>query len=191
MDKSLKILVVDVETTSTNPQRAHILEVGLVSVDLSTGQVDTLVDTLVCPECDEAEWLGCWFMSNSKVDPELVRCAPNFASLRPTIQEQLLALPVTAFNRSYDVQVLFRYQVQVPKRASCLMLACKDILCLPGHYGDYKYPKFSEAWGYFFPDQPFEDKHRAGHDSIHEAKLAVELYRRGLLEVNDAYQVPR
>lgn len=178
-----KILVVDLETTSTNPQRAHILEVGLALVDLATRLIEPLIDTLVCPECDEAEWIDCWFMANSKLDPELIRQAPKFASIKEGLQEHLLALPVTAFNRGYDVSVLVRHQIQVPRRAPCLMLACKDVLCLPGFYGDYKYPKMSEAWGHFFPGEPFQDSHRAGQDAIHGARLAVELYRRGLLKV--------
>ncbi|MFH1088207.1 MAG: exonuclease domain-containing protein [Chloroflexota bacterium] len=185
---SPKILVVDLETTSTNPQRAHILEVGLVSVDLATGLIEPLMDTLVCPESGEEEWLDCWFMANCKLDPELIRRAPKFAAIRQSLQEHLLALPVTAFNRSYDVQVLFRHQVQVPQRAPCLMLTCKDILCLPGRFGDYKYPKFSEAWREFFPEEPFEEKHRAGYDALCEATLALTMYERGLLKFKiDSY----
>ncbi len=185
---SPRILVVDLETTSTNPQYADILEIALVSVDLSDGQVQPIIDTLVCPECDDEEWLECWFMSNSKLDPDLIRRAPKFAAVRGVLQEQANTLPVTAFNRSYDIQVLYRHQVRTLMRAPCLMLTCKDVLCLPGYHGDYKYPKFSEAWSYFFPGQAFEDKHRAGHDATHEAKLAAAMYSRGFLKLNiDSY----
>jgi len=176
-----RFLIVDVETTSTNPQRADILEIGLVSVDPSSRKIDPIIDTLICPECEEEVWLNCWFMTNSRLDPDLIRQAPKFASVREEVQRQVAALPVTAFNLNYDVQVLYRHQVKLPKRVPCLMLTCKDILCLPGYYNDYKYPKFSEAWGHFFPGEPFEEKHRAGHDVLHEARLAVALYERGYL----------
>lgn len=179
---SLNILVVDLETTSINPRQADILEVGLANVDLGSGKIELVSDTLICPESDEEGWLECWFMANSKLDPEVVRQAPKFSSVRKEVQRQVSELPVTAFNLNYDVQVLHRHQVQVPKRAPCLMLVCKDILCLPGYYGDYKYPKFSEAWQYFFPNEPFEEKHRAGYDAIHEARLAIALYERGYLK---------
>jgi hypothetical protein len=38
------------------------------------------------------------------------------------------------------------------------------------------------AWAHFFPGQPFEERHRAGHDVLHEAKLAIALYQSGFLK---------
>ncbi len=181
---STGVLVVDVETTSTNPQRAHILEIGMALADLESGKVDEVGDSLVCPDCPEEEWVNCWFMEHSGLDPQAIRNAPKWEVIRPQVVSWCAVWPVTAFNRSYDVQVLYRHGVPTPMRAPCLMMACKDTLRLRGFYGDYKYPKFSEAWAYFFPDRPFEDKHRAGHDAVCEAELAVEMYRRGVLKLD-------
>jgi len=175
----MNILVVDTETTGVNPQRAHILEVALASVDMATGATELPVDTLINPDCPESEWLGCWFMDHSHLDPAEIRRAPKFAAVKEEIQQHLLEYPVTAFNRSYDHQVLYRHGVRLPKLWPCLMLTCKDILKLPGFRGDYKYPKFGEAWSWFFPGQPFEEKHRAGHDVMHEARLACALFQGG------------
>ncbi len=178
---SPEILVIDLETTSTNPQRADILEVALASANLDTGTIGLLIDTLICPACPEEDWLECWFMVNSKLAPDLIRRAPKFATIRPGLEAHLQRLAVTAFNSGYDLQVLHEHRVHAAHRAPCLMLTCKDILRLPGYYGDWKYPKFSEAWSYFFPDEPFEEKHRAGWDALHEARLAVALYAQGFL----------
>ncbi len=60
---------------------------------------------------------------------------------------------------------------------------CKDILQLPGYYGDYKYPRFSEAWSHFFPGDVFVEKHRAGYDAYKEAMLAIAMFDKGFLKV--------
>ena len=174
----MMILVVDTETDNVKPYLANILEIGMASVDLSSGKIELLFDTLVCPEGPEY-WCSCWFINNSGVDPDLVRHAPKFADIKDGIEAYLSIAPVTAFNLSFDLQVLNKHYVRAPMTWPCLMLTTKNILKLPGHYGDWKFPKFSEAWDYFFPTEPFEEKHRAGHDALHEAKLALALYQRG------------
>ncbi|MDD5700454.1 MAG: exonuclease domain-containing protein [Dehalococcoidales bacterium] len=176
----MKIFVVDTETDNVKPQYANILEIGLASVDLSTGETELLWDTLVHPPGLEW-WCDCWFMQHSRVDPEQVRSAPTMEEMKYGVEAYLSLWPVTAFNLHFDQQVLFRHGVKIPTTWPCLMLTTKDILKLPGRYGDYKYPKFSEAWQYFFPDEPFEEKHRAGHDALAEAKLALALYQRGYI----------
>lgn len=182
MLKTDKLLVVDLETTSTNPQRADILEVALALVDLKKGETSILLDTLIQPDSPQEEWADCWFMEHSALKPDLILQAPKFAGrIKDEIQAACYLGPLTAFNLNYDIQILYRHGIKVYNRAPCLMLTCKDILCLPGYYGDYRYPKFSDTWLYFFPNEPFEAKHRAGHDVLHEAKLAIELYKQGLL----------
>jgi DNA polymerase III epsilon subunit-like protein len=177
----MKLFIVDTETDNANPQVANILEVGIASVDLATGNIELLFDTLVCPpELEGMEgWLDCWFIRTSGVHPDLIRSVPKFVDIKDSIEAYLSIGPVTAFNLSFDLQVLNKHGVRVPQTWPCLMLTTKNILKLPGYYGDWKYPKFSEAYRWFFPKEPFEEKHRAGHDALHEAKLALSLYRRG------------
>ena len=177
---SNQLLIVDTETTSVNPQDANILEIALATVDLDSGQIDFVVDTLVCPECREEVWLNSWFMSHSGLDPDLIRSAPTFSSIRREIQEHVSQLPTTAYNLYYDAGVLYYHQVNLPIRAPCLMLTCADVLKSTG-YGKYKWPKFSEAWAYFFPNDDFKEEHRADYDVLHEAELAVVLYKLGYL----------
>ncbi len=172
------ILVVDTETDSVKPQSANILEIGLASVDLDTGKTDLLWDSFVHPPGLEW-WVDCFFMKNSGIDPDLIRAAPTIEEMEYGVEAYLSLEAVTAFNLYFDREVLFRHGIKIPNTWPCLMLTAKDILKLPGRYGDWKYPKFTEAWDYFFPDTPFEEKHRAGHDALHEAKLAYALYQRG------------
>lgn len=176
---SRTVLVIDLETTSVDPDVAKILEVGLVSLDLDTKQITPVMDTLVQPACPEAQWLGCWFMQNAKLDPDLIRKAPSFESIKLDLQARLDAEPVTAFNRAYDIRVLYRHDVWAPKRAPCLMLAATPILRPPGFHSDYKFPKLSEAWAWYFRHEPFQETHRAGFDAVHEARLAATMYAHG------------
>jgi DNA polymerase III alpha subunit (gram-positive type) len=176
----MRIFVVDVETDSVKPQLANILEIGMASVDLDTGQIELLFDTLVCPPgLDGMEpWLNCWFMQNSHVDPDLIRKAPKLADIKTGIEAYLALGPVTAYNLSFDLAVLNHNGIETHQTWPCLMQTAKFACKIPGKFG-YKLPKFSEAWAFFYPNEPFEEKHRAAYDAMHEAQLALSLSRRG------------
>jgi hypothetical protein len=174
----MQIFIVDVETDNVKPQLANIMEMGMASLDLGTGKIELLFDTLIHPPGLEL-WTDCWFMQHSGVDPELIRKAPAFIDIKTGVEAYLTLGPVTAFNLSFDLQVLKKHDVHAFHTWPCLMLTTKDILKLPGRYGDWKYPKFSEAWSFFFPDTPLEDSQRAGSDALHEATLAFALYQKG------------
>ena len=96
------------------------------------------------------------------------------------------AARVWAFNYQFDALVLGGEYVragkpcpfaQHPEKGNCEMLACKDVLKLPGRYGDYKWPSLAEA-------------HRAAtggdivraHDAMADvrAMLAVHKWRTAL-----------
>ena len=179
MAKSL--LIVDIETDSNHPHHARILEIAVARLNLGTGQVELRMDTFVRPDCAEDKWSGCWFMENSGVPAELIRQAPAFDSVRPRFETEMQH-PITAYNTEFDFTVLARHGVDIPEPWPWLMLACTPILRLPGSYGDYKWPKFSEAWRHFFPRERLADAHRAGPDAVNEAKLAFALYKGGYLK---------
>ena len=127
----MMIMVVDTETDNVKPYLANILEIGMASVDLSSGKIELLFDTLVCPEGPEY-WCSCWFMNNSGVDPDLVRHAPKFADIKDGIEAYLSIAPVTAFNLSFDLQVLNKHYVRAPMTWPCLMLTTKTSSSCPG-----------------------------------------------------------
>ncbi len=175
----MKIVVVDTETTSTDPGVANIMEVGIATADLHSGEVNLLMDSLVCPDCPEDLWRTCWFMEHARLDPRKILGAPRFEEIAPLIDRCFAVGPVTAFNLGYDWQVLKRHGVTPSLVLPCLMLLTKDILKLHGRYDDWKYPKFAEAWEYFFPNEPLEENHRAGHHAMHAARMALALYYAG------------
>jgi hypothetical protein len=179
-----KLLIVDIETNSLSVQNAHILELALANLNLQTGKVDLVIDTLVQPDCSEENWRECWFIENSGVRVEEIRRASTFNMIRSQIEHEFKH-PITAYNTEFDFNILIRHGVMIPQPWPCLMRTCTPILKLPGSYGDYKYPKFTEAWHYFFPSERLVETHRAGPDAVNEARLAFELYKGGYLNAPD------
>ena len=175
-----ELLIIDTETDSVRPEVANILELAMAKLNLESGEIEIIFDSLIRPESSN-DWRDCWFMDNSHIPQTTIEQAPIFSEVKEQFAK-LLTAPVTAFNISYDRTVLRRHGIALVNLWPCLMLTCKPILKLPGYYNDYKYPKFSEAWRYFFPQEPFEEKHRAGWDVSHEAALAFALYQKGYLK---------
>jgi DNA polymerase-3 subunit epsilon len=86
---------------------------------------------------------------------------------------------LVAFNMVYDESVIvgecWRSSMPHPFRLGnkfCAMLACKDILKLPGKVrGDYKWPKLTEAHRHFF-NSDFD----GAHDAMAEVRATMKIY---------------
>ncbi|CAG36246.1 3'-5' exonuclease [Desulfotalea psychrophila] len=181
-----EILIIDIETTNFLKEGGSIVEVGMVALDLESGVTKIIFDSL----CREKILTGRhreppfgWIFKNSDLTVEEVREAPDFDSLRAEIQSIINAYPLgaTAYNRSFDFDFLESRSLSFPKKLPCPMLLCTDICKIPSpyRYKDYKWPKVEEAWDYFFPDHPYDEKHRGADDALHEAKIVYELYKQG------------
>lgn len=184
-----KILIIDIETTGFQKQGGSIVEVGIVSLDLSTGNVDTVFNT-VCQEASlndqhfEAP-MG-WIFRNSTLTAEEVRQAPMLHDLIPEIQAIIDKHPLgaTAYNRSFDFDFLESRGIRFGKKLPCPMLLATPICKLyPLRYGSYKWPKVEEAWAKFFPNEEYVELHRGADDALHEAQIVYELHRRGVFVV--------
>jgi DNA polymerase III subunit epsilon len=79
-----------------------------------------------------------------------------------------------AHNTAFDLQIIERslkfHNVNFvkPRKIYCTMMMAKDVLQLPGEYGDYKYPKLQETFEHFF---------HGGKQEYHDALLDVTLCR--------------
>jgi Exonuclease len=177
----MKILIVDTETDSPKPQEAQMLQCAIARLDLDTGETKLVFDSFIRPQGGNG-WRNCWFLTNANIPEAVIEAAPPFSQVKAQVEEILQTAPVTAYNLAYDLQVLYRagcFREQRPNVWPCLMLTCTPICKLPGKYGDRKYPKFIEAYSRFFPNEHFEEKHRAGYDVMQEAKLAYALDQKG------------
>jgi DNA polymerase III epsilon subunit-like protein len=187
----MKILVIDIETTGFMNQGGSIVEVGMVELNLTSGAITTVFESL----CREAilsarhreEPMG-WIFRNSSLTVEMVRQAPPMEELLPRIQEVINRYPLgaTAYNRSFDFDFLESRGLHIPVKLPCPMLLATPICKLPPKFpgkGEYKWPSVEEAWNHLFPSISYVEKHRGADDARHEAKIILALYGLGIFTV--------
>ncbi len=183
-----KILVLDIETTGFLNQGAKIVELGMVELDLSNGNITPLFDSLINePGFDHrhAEYPFGWIFQNSDLTIEEVHAAPSLESLRTEIQELLDQYPATAYNKAFDFDFLRDRGFSI-QELDCPMKLATPICKLPHFNGrsGYKWPKVEEAWEYFFGNTGYVEAHRGLDDAKHEAEIVFALYKLGKFRVN-------
>ncbi len=175
------VAVIDIETTGLDPINDLILEIGIVELNLLTGETKILFDRYVKELSFGEEHRDSWIFKNSDIKFEDIENAPLFESLKNEIAEIFSKYRVTAFNKSFDLGFLKARGINIPKELPCIMQTATNICRIPSPYrrSGYKWPKCQEAWDFFFPNSDYIEKHRAADDAIHEAKILFELFRRG------------
>jgi len=176
--------IVDIETTGFFDKGGLIVEIGIVSLDIDTGEVLPVFSSVVKEEGFSerhlAEPYG-WIFQNSDLTYDEVINSPNLEDLLPQIQEicDSFEYGLTAFNKKFDFTYLKDRGLSF-KELSCIMLRATPIVNLPPNFGytEPKWPTVEEAWAYFFPDRPYEEKHRALDDALHEAEIAYQIIQK-------------
>jgi len=179
----LDVAIIDLETTGLDPIYDLILEIGIVELNLLTGETRVLFDSVVKELTFGEEYRNSWIFENSDLTFEVVQNAPLFDDIIPDIQDILTKYSVTAFNKSFDLGFLKARGYKFPTELHCIMLSSTNICKIPHRNGGtgYKWPKAQEAWDYFFPNSDYIEKHRAADDAVHEANILFEMINRGLL----------
>lgn len=181
------ILIVDIETTGFLNQGGSIVEIGIVSLDLRTGDIELVFDSLLKEAFLSArhhhEPYG-WIFKNSTLTIEEVRNARPGSIVLAEVQEVLNKHPLgaTAYNKKFDFDFLRNRGLKI-KDLPCPMHLSTNILKIPGRYTGYKWPSAQEAYDYFFPDNDYTELHRGADDAYHEAKIVWELYKMGVFKV--------
>jgi DNA polymerase III epsilon subunit-like protein len=184
--EAMKILIVDIETSGFSYQKDVIFEIGIVSLCLESGQIETLFDSCLREPHLSARHRDAWIFSNSDLTPDMIRTAPTMEDIRPKVQAIFDAYSgMTAFNRQFDFGFLRSRNFTTPKELPCPMILSTDILKLPPKkgYPGYKWPSAQEAWDYYFPDSPYKEKHRGADDARIEAGIVYEMYKRGEYQI--------
>lgn len=177
-----KIAVIDIETTDLKPHNGLIVEIGIVELNLKTGDIKVILDTHVKELGFGIKHRDSWIFENSEMLFEDVEGAPPLNSLKYRIQEILNQYRITAFNKSFDLGFLKSRGFKVHEELPCIMLTATDIIKIEREWG-YKWPSAQEAWDYFFPNTDYKEKHRATDDAIHEAQILYEIYQRGFISL--------
>lgn len=184
----MRILILDIETTGFLNEGGKIVEVGIVELDLETGNKKILFDEVTHEKgitLEEVE--KSWIINNSSLTVNDVRHSKRLDLLKPQIQEIIDAYPqgATAYNNKFDFDFLESRKFYFPKKLACPMILSTDIVKIPSlhKYSNYKWPKVEEAYDYFFPDNDYVEKHRGADDAFHEADIVYELYKRGVFSL--------
>lgn len=183
-----KILIIDIETTGFLQKGGKIVEIGIVELDLSTGERKVVFDQ-VCHEkgitLKEVE--DSWIVKNSDLTVEAIRNSKNLEKLRPEIQSILdeYKSGATAFNNAFDFGFLENRGFRFPKKLPCPMKLSTNICMIvnPNGYG-YKWPNVQEAHKHFFGEVGYIEKHRGADDAFFEAEIVHKLYELGSFKLN-------
>jgi len=175
----MKINILDIETTSLEPEIGHIVEIGIVTINVSTYEITTTFDSIVKESGFGSEEKDAWIFNNSDLKYIDVIDATYLENIRDEVQMILNKYPTTAFHKEFDFGYLKTRDFQILNELPCIMLEATPICKIPGYYGNYKWPKAQETWDYFFPDSDYIEKHRAADDAFHEALILFEMYKRG------------
>lgn len=181
-----KILIIDIETTGFLQQNGKIVEIGIVELDLNTGERNILFDE-VCHEkgITIEELQNSWIIKNSDLTTELIKYSGSLESKQKRIQKLLDDYPIgtTAFNNSFDFGFMEDRGFVFPKKLPCPMKLSTDICKLPNSRGGYKWPKVEEAHLHFFGDVGYIEKHRGADDAYFEAEIVYKLYQLGIFKI--------
>lgn len=181
-----KILVIDIETTHVSEKVGHILEVGLVSLDLESGVRDALfITTIHEPGCTYEEVFESWFYQNS--DFGKVRPAFSNSSWKIQLEYYFRSAEyagLTAFNQAFDFRWLVSRGLKLPEKLPDPMKCARDVVQASDKNGRIKNPTVQQVHDYFFPNSDYVEKHRALDDAMHEAQIIYELYKIGAYETD-------
>ncbi len=183
-----KILVLDIETTGFLKAGGKIVEIGIVELDLDSGERKIIFDN-VCHETGitKEEVEKSWIVNNSDLTMEEIRYSKNLNKYRDEIQGILNSYPLgcTAYNNAFDFGFLESRGFEFPKKLGCPMKLSTDICKIPSPRGyGFKWPNFEEAYEHFFGKTGYIEKHRGADDSFYEAKLVHELYKQGIFKID-------
>jgi|TARA_B110000305_G_scaffold107485_1_gene120972 hypothetical protein len=175
-----EILVLDIETTGLNPNEDLILELGIVKLDLESGQIIELFNQVFKDPKLTAKHRESWIFQNGFMTLEEVRDAKPLSEYKQEIQEIMDPFKglITAWNREFDSAFLIKNGFNLGPEVPCPMKNSVDYFKIEGKFG-YKWPKAQEAWDILFPETPKIEEHRGLDDSKMEAAIIHELFKRG------------
>ncbi len=177
----MDIAVVDIETTSINPripfkiENDAICEIGIVKLDLDTGKIEPLLNT-VCQE-DMCGSPKSWIFHHSNLTHQEVMQAPHINDFKDEIQSIFDQYPVTAWNQRFDFPRLEHHSrgLKIINRFWDPMIVLTNFIKIPRRSrSGYKWPSVSDAWKFFNPGKEFFHPHRAVQDATVEAQLMYQ-----------------
>jgi len=183
---SNKILVIDIETTGFNHKKDCILELGIVELNVETGEIIELFDKQFKEGHLSGKHHKSWIFENGFMTHDEVRTAKPLTDYFDEVQlifNNYLG-KICAWNRSFDVDFLKSRGFDLGKNIDDPMQASAEYFNLPHKKGGFgKWPSAQEAWDILFPDVKKIEIHRGLDDSKMEAKIIFELINKGVYSI--------
>jgi len=184
--KSDKLLIIDIETTGFNHKTDCILELGIVELDLTNGNIIELLDLQLKEKHLSAKHHKAWIFENNYMTHDDVRNANNLEVHFQDIQTIFNSYldNICAWNRSFDVDFLMSRGFNLGKNIKDPMKESANFFNLPHKNGGFgKWPSAQEAWDVLFPTIQKTELHRGLDDAKMEAKIIYELVKKGIYKV--------
>lgn len=172
-----EIMVIDIETTGTDPYFDSIIEIGACKLNLNTGTIEPLFD-VICQEEDKDLHEDAWIFYHSDLKYVDVINSPDLSEYRKELQALFDKYHVTAYNQDFDFTFLEMRGFEISNKFWDPLLKFTDLLKIPYNEWEYKWPSIQESWYYFFPGIPLPTLHRALADSIMEALMISEYHKQ-------------
>ena len=176
--------IVDIETTGFLNAGGKIVEVGIAGFDLEDRKLHKLFHSVCREDGLTGKDRKAWIFKNSDLLVEDVRVAPLFSEIQDEVQSVIQSCKgVTAYNKSFDFDFLRDRGVVIENDIACPMLLATNVVKAPHKQSwkkGYKWPSVEESWAHFFPEVPYDEKHRGLDDALHEALIFMKLYDLGL-----------
>ena len=174
---SMKILVVDIETTGLYTNSDAIVEIGISLVDTNTKKVTLLFDKIVKDKI-LTKWKhqNGWVFNNSDLTYEEVENAEPIEHYFDEIQSYFDKYKMTAYNKSFDLRFLRRAGFKI-NDIKCLMKTATQYSILKDKLGRVKKPSVEEIYNQFFIKEgdAYIEKHRAGADVLDESRILLHM----------------
>jgi DNA polymerase III epsilon subunit-like protein len=183
----MKILIIDIETTGFSKTKNTIVEIGLVELDLSTGEIEIIFDKVVHEKtATPSEIKNSWIVENGFMTYDEIANSEPLEVYNDEIQNliNLYSLGATAFNNSFDFGFLEERGFMFQKKLGCPMRLSRNIVKAENKLGRIKNPNVQEAYQYFFGETEYIEKHRGADDAYHEARIVFELFKLGIFKID-------
>ena len=185
-----KIAIIDIETTGFNPLKDSIIEIGIVELDLKTGEKKILFNSVV--KDPNYNLLKCYnnpFLKDISIDPIEIENAKLLEFYRDILQLIFNSYKTTAYNSKFDFRFLENRGFKIPRKLMDVMKFCRKLISKENSL------KFEEIYRHFYNTPQNESKkiltnsnyvsiHRAIDDAIHETELLYYLILEYIFPLN-------
>lgn len=179
----MKIAILDIETTGFLQAGGTIVEIGIVELNLETGERKIVFDEVTHEKGITREHVEkAWIIKNSDLTVEAIQKSRSLDKIKPEVQEIINSYEngVTAYNNSFDFGFLEDRGFHFPVKLAYPMKIATPICKLPKKRGyGFKWPNVEEAYKFFTGQTEFIEAHRGADDAMHEAVIVHELYKMG------------